>query len=162
MGREAIHSDSLSIEQSPDIIDPAQYDGDVVVGDRIIKSEYAAELAFNEEPVTIRLESSAEQHAPTHFPVWINGKMAEVFQNGRWEEIGYLPIGMIITVKRKAVEVIVRAKKDTVRTEIRNPEADNPNNVIQRYTSAAASFSIIEDRNPRGIAWMTELRRRNM
>lgn len=163
MPRTELNSDTLPpIEQMAPIIDPSTYDGDVVLTERIESNDYAEALAFMEEPVTIRLEPSSDQNAATSHPFWCNGKRAEVFQNGRWDEIGYLPTGVHLTIRRKILEIIVRAKKDTVHTRIQNPDSDQPNNVVDRYTNATHSFSIIEDRNPRGAAWVQELRRRNL
>ena len=130
--------------------------------DKIESDDYAEALAFMEEPVTIRIEPSSDKNAATAFPVWVNGKMAEVFQNGRWDEIGYLPVGRQLTVRRKVLEVIIRAKVDTVHTQIQEMDSERPNNVISRFTSPVHSFSIIEDRNPRGSAWVAEIRRRNL
>lgn len=171
MPREALHSDSIKIEQKADIpfdaVDqsgnrlPLERDAEIVVAQQLPSDGYADELSFNEEPVTIRLEPTSEKNAATSFPIWVNGKGCEVFQNGRWEEIAYLPVGRIVTIKRKYVEVIVRAKLDAVQTEVSEPDSENPRNVIKRFTSAVHSFSIIEDRNPRGSAWLGELRRRN-
>ena len=88
----------------------------------IIKAEkgtsksYLDELAFMEEPVTIRLEPSAEKNAPAWFPASVNGEGAEVLQpDGRWLHMaeGYLPVGRRVTTKRKYVEVLLRAKIDT-------------------------------------------------
>ena len=56
----------------------------------------------------------------------------------------------------------IRAKVDTVMTKILEQDSERPNNVVQRFTSPVHSFSIIEDRNPRGAAWVSELRRRNL
>ncbi len=162
MPRQALHSDDIKIEQKPDISDdPAKYTGDIVKAERMLDKDMLEELAFNEEPVTIRLEPTAEKNAPTSFPVWVNGKGCEVFQNGRWYEIAYIPVGQVVITKRKYVEVIIRAKIDTLMTEVSEPESENPNNRIKRFTSAVHSFSIIEDKNPAGVAWLTELRRRN-
>jgi len=133
-----------------------------VLTERTHQQTYLDELAFMEEAVTIRLEPSSDKNAATAFPIWVNGKMAEVYQNGRWDEIGYLPVGRTLTVRRKVLEVIVRAKVDTVHTEIRDMDSERPNNVAQRFTSPVHSFSILEDRNPRGPAWVQELRRRNL
>lgn len=171
MPRQELNSDTLPIEQRPPISDdPSAYDGDIITGEPIaqvalgkgMSPEYLAMLAFNEEPVTIRLEPSSDQNAATSHPFWCNGKRAEVFQNGRWEEIGYLPTGRELIVKRKILEIIIRAKKDTVHTKVQNPDSDQPHNVVERFTNATHSFSIIEDRNPRGAAWVQELRRRNI
>jgi hypothetical protein len=163
MARQELHSDTLpKVEQRAPIVDPSTYAGDVVIGEKIGDTGYLDELAFMEEAVTVRLEPSSDKNAAMAFPIWVNGKPAEVFQNNRWDEIGYLPVGRVLVVKRKVLEVIIRAKVDTVHTEIREMDSERPNNVVQRFTSPVHSFSIIEDRNPRGAAWVTELRRRNL
>lgn len=167
MAQHELHSDTMPIEQKSAISDdPRAYQGDVVTGDNIRKiilsPEYIAELAFMQEPVTIRLEPSSDKNAAGAFPVWVNGKPAEVFQNGRWNEIGYLPVSRELTVRRSVLEVIIRAKVDTVHTKILEEHSERPNNVVQRFTSPVHSFSILEDKNPRGAAWVQELRRRNL
>jgi hypothetical protein len=164
MARQELHSDSMPLpEQMPPISDdPSLYDGDVVLTEDVLKKEYADALAFNEEPVTIRIEPSSEKNAAGAFPVWVNGKPAEVFQLGRWDEIGWLPVGRVLIVKRKVLEVIIRAKVDSIQTKIIDQDGERPNNVVHRFTSPVHSFSILEDRNPRGPAWVTELRRRNL
>lgn len=164
MARQELHSSTLPIDQHPPIVDTSTYEGDVVLVDSSISADkdYADALAFMEEPVTIRLEPSSDKNAAMAFPVWCNGKAAEVHQNGRWDEIGYLPVGRPLTVKRKTLEIIIRAKTDTIHTEIRHMDAERPENAVQRFTSAVHSFSILEDRNPRGPAWVQEMRRRNL
>lgn len=163
MARQELHSSTMPIEQKPPIVDPSQYDGDIVTGEKIgPDTDYLDELKFMEEPVTIRLEPSSDRNAATAFPVWVNGKPAEVFQNNRWDEIGYLPVGRVLVTKRKYLEVIIRAKVDTIHTKTLEQDSERPNNVVQRFTSPVHSFSIIEDKNPRGPAWVTELRRRNL
>ena len=162
MARQELHSSQLSIDQHPPIVDTSAYDGDVVIGEKIGNTDYLDELSFMEEPVTVRLEPSSDKNAATAFPIWVNGRMAEVFQNGRWFEVGYLPVGQMLIVRRKVLEVIIRAKTDTIHTKVQEMESERPNNVINRFTSPVHSFSIIEDRNPRGAAWATELRRRNL
>jgi len=162
MPRQELHSDTLPVDQRPPITDQSTYEGDVILTEQIGNKDYLAELEFMEEPVTIRLEPSSDKNAAMAFPIWVNGKKAEVFQHGRWDEIGYLPVGVPLIVKRKVLEVIIRAKTDTIHTSIQEMDSERPNNVVQRFTSPVHSFSIIEDRNPRGPAWATELRRRNL
>jgi hypothetical protein len=162
MARQELHSDTMKVEQRAPIVDPSTYDGDIVLTERTHNQDYLDELAFMEEPVTIRIEPSSDKNAAGAFPIWVNGKPAEVYQNNRWDEIGYLPVGRVLVVKRKVLEVIIRAKVDTVSTRILEMDSERPNNVVQRFTSPVHSFSIIEDRNPRGAAWVTELRRRNL
>jgi hypothetical protein len=164
MARQELHSDQMpKPEQMPPIADAASYDGDVVLTERTHNQDYLDELAFMSEPVTIRLEPSAERNAAMAFPVWVNGRRAEVFQRGRWEEIGYLPVGKVMIVRRSVLEVIVRAKVDTITTPDMDQSAERAeSNKVARFTSPVASFSIIEDQNPRGAAWVQELRRRNL
>lgn len=162
MGRGALHSDTVKIDQKPPVIDPAKYDGDIVIADKPLNKDYLDELAFQEEAVKIILNPSAEKNAPTAFPVWVNGKGAEVFQNGQWQEIGYLPVGRPLTIKRKYLEVIIRAKLDAVTTQHEDATVAQPNNRINRATSSVHSYSILEDKNPKGQAWAQEMMRRNM
>jgi len=165
MGRQEIHSSDVPIEQKAPIADTKKYaeEGDVILADSSIPNkEWLDELAFNEEPVTIRIEPSAEKHAATAHPIWVNGKGAEVFQNGQWQEIGYLPTGRVLTIKRKCVAVLAGAKFDRISTEITDPEGERPNNQIRRFTSASVAFSVLKDENPKGGAWLTDLIRRNM
>lgn len=162
MGRQELHSDSVKIEQKAPIIDTSKYDGDIVLADKPMNKDWLDELAFNEEPLTIRIEPSSEKHAASAHPIWVNGKGAEVFQNGQWQEIGYLPVGRVLIVKRKCVAVLAGAKFDRISTEVVEVQNENPNNTIRRFTSSAVSFSVLEDRNPKGRAWLSELIRRNM
>ena len=163
MARE-LHSDTMpKTEQMPPSTDTAAYSGDIVLGEKVGgNTAYLDELAFMAEPVVIRIEPSSAPNAPDSFPVWVNGKRAEVYQNGRWDEIGYLPVGRVLTVRRSTLEVIIRAKVDTVMTKVLDEQSERPNNVVQRFTSPVHSFSILDDPNPRGPAWVSELRRRNL
>ncbi len=162
MGRKELHNDDFKIEQKPPIADPSKYDGDIVIADKPVNNNWLDELAFNEEPLTIRIEPSAEKHAASAHPVWVNGKGAEVFQNGRWDEIGYLPVGRILIVKRKVVAILASAKFDRITHEVEDETAERPRNEVKRFTSSAVSFSVLEAANPKGRAWLTELIRRNM
>ena len=156
-----LHSDDLPIDQKPPVTNFDDYDGEIVKPNpELLAKEYADELSFMEEPVVIRLEPSVEKNASMFYPVWVNGQGAEVFQGGRWNSITWLPVGQNLTIKRKYLEVIIRSKVDTLRVDA--PEATaNPYNEVHRSTTAVHSFSVIEDRNPRGAAWVTEMRRRN-
>lgn len=162
MGRQELHSDSISIEQQAPIIDHTKYSGDIVIADKPLNKDWLDALEFNEEPVTIRIEPSAEKNAAGVHPIWVNGKGAEVFQKGQWMEIGYLPVGRVMTIKRKYVAVLASAKFDNITTEVIEVLNENPNNTTKRVTSRTASFSVIEDKNPKGAAWLTDLIRRNM
>lgn len=169
MGRQAINKELYSantkIEQKPNInLDTMDRgDGDVVLVDKLPSDDYADALAFMEEPVKIRLTPSTDKNAATAFPAWCNGKKAEVFLNGRWVETpdGYLPVGIELITKRKYLEIILRAKIDKVETIVGDATVEKPINEARRFTYPVNSVSIIEDKNPRGAAWATEIIRRN-
>ena len=59
-----------------------------------------------------------------------------------------------VTTKRKYVEVLCRAKIDTINTMVEDATVENPANHISRATSSRASFSVLEDRNPKGAEWL--------
>lgn len=163
MGRQELHSENIRIQQNDDLVgDLSDRKPDIVTGERILDTDYFDELAFNEEPVTIRIEPSPEKNAAAHFPIWVNGKGCEVLINDKWVEVVYLPVATVLTVKRKYVEVIMRAKIDTVQTDVIQDEGKDPVNKIKRFTSAVHSFSIVRDNNPLSAEWLSEIRRRNM
>lgn len=163
MGRQELFSGDVAIAQHDDIVgDLKDRKPDVVVGEKVVNKDYIDELAFNEEPVTIRIEPSNEKNAPAHFPCWVNGRGADVLLNGEWVSVGHLPVSTILTVKRKYVEVIMRSKIDTITTDVVEEAGKDPINKVKRFTVATNSLSIIKDDNPLSRAWLTELRRRNM
>ena len=170
MGRQAlkkeVHTADTQIEQKDDLVSDAAHKdrgGETIEAFPVSPSkEYAGHLAFAEEPVTIRLEQSSEKNTATVHPVWCNGKGAEVLINGKWREVTYLPTNVELTTKRKYVAILAGAKIDSVKTEIQNEDSEHPNNVTRRITTALVTFSVIEDKNPLGRAWIQELVRRNM
>jgi hypothetical protein len=163
MGRQEIFSGDTAIAQHDDLVgDLKDRKPDIIVGEKIVNKDYMDELAFNEEPVTIRIEPSTEKNAPAHFPVWVNGKGCEVLIGNDWVSVGHIPVSTLLTVKRKYVEVIMRAKIDTITTDVIEEIGKDPINKVKRFTTAVNSFSIIKDDNPLSLAWLTELRRRNM
>ena len=170
MAREQSHSADTKPEQKAALsIDPHERESDVVLADPVrAGKEYLADLAMAEEPVTIRLEPQSGDNAPRSVPVWCNGKGCEVWdeRNKRWYSTpdGHIPVGVELTVKRKYVAILASSKQDRIKTTRTGPEdiiEGRPNNMVERITSQYCSFSIIEDRNPRGRAWLTELLRRN-
>lgn len=156
-----LHTDDLQVGQLPTItlnedeaIDHEQII--IPVAGSLIKEQLST-LAFNEEPVTIRIERSSEKHAPKVVDAWVNGKGAEVLMNGSWVETFCLPVGLVVTTKRKYVEVMARSKTDNVTTKTGSTIEDSPLNIIDRNTSSRTPFSVIKDINPLGVQWLTNL-----
>jgi len=164
MARQPLHTDDIKVEQKSAIIgnDVTAHDGEVVIAQQVdLDKDYADKLKFMEEPVTIRIEPSSQPNAPSAFPIWVNGKGAEILINGRWVEVAYLPVNETLTIKRKYLAVMVTTKIDTVHTRVQEPDGADPTNRIDRITSPVHSFSILSDPNPLGHEWLRELRRRN-
>lgn len=165
MPRTALKTDDIKIEQKPDITNRAELKdrSDTVVAAPIGAADpaYLAQIEFAEEPVTIRLEPSSDMNAATMHPIWCNGKGCEVLINGKWCEMTYLPVGRNWTVKRKYVAILAGAKIDKINTIKGSVNDENPENRISRITTSVVTFSVVEDKNPRGAAWLAELIRRN-
>jgi hypothetical protein len=154
-----IHTGDMKVGQQPSIsLDgPLDHEQVIIPVDTPLETEQTKNLAFAEEPVTIRIEPSSEKFAPKVVDCWVNGVGAEVFMNGRWHKLGVLPVGIPVTTKRKYVEVIARSKQDTVSTISGKPGDENPENRIERNTYHKAPFSVISDKNPVGAEWLTRL-----
>lgn len=155
-----LHTADMAIGQQPSIIlhddQPIDHEQVIIPVDRQPAAKYLAKLAFAEEPVTIRVERSAEKFAPNSVDCWCNGIGAEVFMNGRWMQLGYLPVGHAVTTKRKYVEILARSKHDSIQTKVEQM-ADTEQNTIDRHTSMRTPFSVLKDANPEGHAWLTRL-----
>jgi hypothetical protein len=169
MPRKPIETGDLKIEQQDDIKSDAglrDRSGDIIeVDPDLLKKEYADELAFNEEPVTVILQPSTEKNASPVEPVWVNGIGAEVLENDRWRSRTYLPVGVRLTLKRKYVERLLSAKFTRIETitQVRNQgtQEEYSDNTVKRVTSATRALTICEDQNPKGGAWVEEMMRRN-
>ena len=156
-----IHTDDLKVGQQDPILlkDDEEIDHEqiiVPIGASLLKEQVPG-LAFGEEPITIRIERKSEKFAPQVVDIWVNGKGAEAFVNGKWVEFGFLPVGLPVITKRKYVEVMARSKVDNVSTETGSMFDENPANRVNRATSSSTPFSVLKDGNPLGAEWLTRL-----
>ncbi len=103
-------------------------------------------LKFNEDTLTIRLERSSEKNAPQVVSVAVQGVEA------------WIPVGKPWKVKRKFVEVLARAKKDSIETESKEVDGDElTRNLVHRFSSNQHPFSVLHDPSPLGPEWLTRL-----
>ena len=161
--KRSIHSEDFPLSQKSDIdLDQPIVHGEAlanVSGDVSFAADYLSQLAFNEEPVTIIIEENQRSDFPeTHVPVSVQGKGAELFTNGQWLEVGWLPIGSELITKRKYVEVLVRSKSDSIKTNHDDATVERPRNTVTRRTSANYPVTVLEDRNPLGREWIARIR----
>ena len=108
-------------------------------------SEYAKALAFMEEPVTVMVHETSNDNEAPLVDVYVNG-VAQFF-----------PRGEAVTCKRKYVEGLVRAKPTAISTDVRERNSENPQNVINRRSALRYPFSVVEDKNPNGSAWLRKV-----
>ena len=104
--------------------------------------DYAAQLAFMEEPVKIMLAESTDPNAQPLEVVGVNGQMQ------------YLARGVEQVVKRKYVQVLCDMRETSIRTSTPINRDGEVVNRIDKHTAVRYPFSVIEDRNPRGAAWL--------
>jgi hypothetical protein len=168
--KKEIHTGDMHIEQRA-TIDMGTVESTLIrSGDSISLAEpggidkaYVDEIAFNEEPIEVRIERSSEKNAPRWVPCWVNGRGAEVFDpvGKRWHILGALPLGVPCITRRKYIEVLALAKQDAVDT--RPPSAQdilsgaNDVNEVDVTTTAKYPFSVLKDNNPRGADWLNKL-----
>ena len=84
--------------------------------------------------------------------------------NGVWVSKGWLPTEVPVVTKRKYVEVLIRAKPQSVKTfapklSTDDVEAGKQENTIKFNTTRANQISIIGDPNPAGRDWVAKLMR---
>lgn len=117
---------------------------------------YYEKLAFMEQPVTVRFQKGSEKFAPNVIDCWVNGRGAEQFVNGKWMVCGWLPVNHPVVTKRKYLEVLARAKHDSIQTEVTKHE-DREDNTAHIFSSGKYPFSVIQDQNPAGHEWLTKI-----
>lgn len=120
-------------------------------------NDYLTELQFMEQPVSIRIEPGQEENAPLTVECYVNGKGAEVFLNNRWQEMGFLPVGVVVVTKRKYVEVLARSRTMKCSTLDHSDLNNVDKNEVRRRNVRLHSFSVVHDPSPRGVAWLTQI-----
>ncbi|MEO7665751.1 MAG: hypothetical protein ABIU97_01800 [Dehalococcoidia bacterium] len=116
--------------------------------DTPLTKEYLDDLAFAEDALTIMLQPSTEPKAPKYKDCWVNGKGIEVLKSGVWKEFKAIPLGMQVVTKRKYVEVLARAKKDTITTNTVQYR-DHEDNQVLHNVVMTSGISVLHD--PRGV-----------
>lgn len=108
-----------------------------------------AALAFLEEPVTIRIHGTTDDNAEQMIFCQVNGQGAG--PNG----IPYLPREIAVTIKRKFVEVLARARPVKVKHSERfNPESGERESVLNTKSSLMYPFDVVND-SDKGRAWLS-------
>lgn len=155
-------TESSDYAMPPSMLD-ADGDGETIVrvDEEMLKADYLKELAFYEDPLEVVIHPSTHQHAQQFFELWNNGRGAEMLVNGRWEVRCWLPVNQPITVKRKIVEQMARARVVNITTGHDTAMVENPRNWLSRIPTAVHSFQIRHDPSPRGQEWLAMIMARD-
>lgn len=101
----------------------------------------AADEKFMNELVTITVHSTTDENQAPHVIVNVNGTNQPIIR------------GIPTKVKRKYVEVLARMKETKYTQHTPNPAAPDVTEMRAR-TGLAYPFELVEDKNPKGRAWL--------
>lgn len=104
----------------------------------------AASEVFMNEPVTIMVHSTTDENQPPQVIVNCNGMNQPIMR------------GYPTTVKRKYVEILARMKETKYSQVTRNPAAPDQIDMVARH-GLSYPFDLVEDKNPRGRAWLNNV-----
>lgn len=147
-GQGQYHSEDMPTRALPPIDASADRAPEVIVAGEhaLTNKDYTDELAFMEEEVVVVLNRGRERYAPEFEQFGVNGKLI------------WVRTGVPTRLQRKYLEVMARSQPIDIRTRSGEDPGDNFTfNVVDRTQSASFSFSVIEDKNPRGAAWLAKV-----
>ena len=115
---------------------------DIQVETKPLNHEKAAELAFMEELMTVRVADTTDPEEGVCISVW------------NWGRHQLFIRGQDVTCKRKFVEVLARAKP-TSYANVEFTESDGSRSIKwPKRTGARYPFQVVRDDNPRGPEWL--------
>lgn len=103
--------------------------------------EIAAQESFMNEPVTIRIHATTDENQAPHVIVNCNGVNQPIMR------------GVATEIKRKYVEILARMKETRYTQVTKNPSAPDVTEMVARH-GLAYPFELVEDKNPKGKAWL--------
>lgn len=104
----------------------------------------ASSEVFMNEHVTIMVHSTTDENQPPQVIVNCNGMNQPIIR------------GYPTTIKRKYVEILARMKETKYNQVTRNPAAPDQIEMVARH-GLSYPFDLVEDKNPRGRAWLTNV-----
>jgi hypothetical protein len=112
----------------------------------VMNQQWLADMQIMEEPVTVVVHESTDKYAEDPVRVGNNG-VNQAFVRGE-----------PVTVKRKFVYALAKARPIGYSQEVRTDASSG--DVVERLMPKRAlkyPFSIVEDRNPNGTAWLKKV-----
>ena len=117
---------------------------EVEIIDKVMPPSILEMEAFMAEPVTVMIHDSNDANDVDLVSVQVNG-IIQYFQRGTPQ-----------TVKRYFVERLARAKRTTFSQDLDERLGEAMNHLKPRH-ALKYPFSVIEDKNPRGSAWLRQI-----
>lgn len=136
---QPIQGEAVPLSEITDLAAPIETVHDTT---RTLK-EIAALEAFMNEIVVIRLHTDAREGTLQVETPSVNGMNQPIVR------------GVATPVKRKYVEALARAKQQSYRQEINQMAPDDIKMIPQ--TTHYCGFEVLQDKNPRGRAWLDEI-----
>jgi hypothetical protein len=114
------------------------------VSENVDFRELASSEAFMNEIVTVLVHSSTNENEPPHIIVNCNGTNQPIVR------------GIPTKMRRKYVEILARMKETRYNQITPNPAAPDVTHMNARH-GLVYPFELLEDTNPRGRAWLTNV-----
>ncbi len=114
------------------------------VGNNADFKQLVADEAFMNEPVTIRIHATTDENQAPHVIVNCNGVNQPIVR------------GIATEIKRKYVEILARMKETRYTQVTPNPSAPDVSELVSRH-GLAYPFELLEDKNPKGKAWLDHI-----
>jgi hypothetical protein len=107
-------------------------------------SQLASDEAFMNEHVTVLVHSTTDENQAPHIIVNCNGVNQPIIR------------GVPTMIRRKYLEILARMKETKYTQRTPNPAAPDQIEMIARH-GLAYPFEVVEDKNPRGRAWLSNV-----
>ena len=116
--------------------------GDIEVVDRVLTEDKLETERFMAEKILVLVQDSADETDHEIVETWVNGRVQRFLR------------GQAQLVKRCYVEALARAKRTTYRQTLDERMGTQAFNQMRPHHSLAYPFTVLEDKNPRGRAWL--------
>lgn len=116
--------------------------------------EYLDELKFNEDPITVMIHPSYEENPEPSIFCSVQGRRAEMLVDGKFIQVGYLPVGVELTTRRKYIEGLFRARTVGVDSHHDPVGSQFIRNWITRTDRPRVMVQIINDPSPKSAEWV--------
>lgn len=127
---------TIDIVDDSEIVEP-------VTGNRDFK-KMLKEESFMEEQVIVMIHPTTNENEPPYAHLNVNG----------FNQV--IPRGQQVPIRRKYLEVLARMKETRYTQVTPNPSEPDRSQMLARH-GLAFPFQVLEDKNPKGRAWLDQI-----